>query len=122
MLIENPKGNYSFLKGIAPYSGGAVASRRFEVEHARLQAALPLHAGFAAVDKHLKAVGQLESARTQTKAAERGLLLILVVALLIEFNARARLWAPLIPVTLPTYSFSKLWMSCGWKLLCGPRI
>ena len=69
-----------------------------------------MHAGFAAVDKHLKAVGQLESARTQTKAAERGLLLILVVALLIEFNARARLWAPLIPVTLPTYSFSKFWM------------
>ena len=58
MLIENPKGNYSFLKGIAPYSGGAVASRGFEVEHARLQPALPLHVGFAAVDKHLKAVGR----------------------------------------------------------------
>jgi hypothetical protein len=58
MLIENPKGNYSFLKGIAPYSGGAIASRGFAIEHARLQPALSLHAGFAAVDKHLKALGR----------------------------------------------------------------
>src|SRR5713226_8462282 len=56
MLIENPKGNYSFLKGIAPYSGGAIASRGFAIEHATFQPALPLHAGFAAVDKHLKAL------------------------------------------------------------------
>ena len=58
MLIENPKGNYSFLKGIAPYSGGAIASRGFAIEHARLHPALPLHPGFAAVDKHLKALGR----------------------------------------------------------------
>ena len=25
MLVPNQKGNYSFLRGIAPYSGGAVA-------------------------------------------------------------------------------------------------
>src|SRR5260370_28993535 len=58
MLIENPKGNYSFVKGIAPYSGGAIASRGFAIEHARLQPALQLHAGFAAVDKHLKSLGR----------------------------------------------------------------
>jgi hypothetical protein len=58
MLIENPKGNYSFLKGISPYSAGALAARGFAIEHARLQPALPLQAGFAAVDKHLKALGR----------------------------------------------------------------
>jgi hypothetical protein len=58
MLIENPKGNYSFVKGISPYSAGVVAARGFAIEHARLQPALPLHAGFAAVDKQLKALGR----------------------------------------------------------------
>ena len=57
MLIENPKGNYSFLKGIAPYSGGVVASRGFAIEHARLQPALALRAGFAAVAGHLECPG-----------------------------------------------------------------
>src|SRR5260370_36203159 len=55
MRIENPKGNYSFLKGISPYSAGVVASRDFEIEHARFQRALPLRTGFAAVDRHLNA-------------------------------------------------------------------
>src|ERR1043166_4768128 len=58
MRIVNPKGNYSFVKGISPYSAGAVASRGFEIEHARIQPALPLRAGFAAVDRHLKALGR----------------------------------------------------------------
>ncbi len=58
MRIENPKGNYSFIKGISPYSGGVAAARGFEIEHARLQPARPLHDGFAAVDRHLKALGR----------------------------------------------------------------
>jgi hypothetical protein len=58
MQIANPKGNYSFLKGISPYSAGVAAARGFEIEHARFQPALPLRAGFAAVDKHLKAIGR----------------------------------------------------------------
>jgi hypothetical protein len=62
MLIENPKGNYSFLKGISPYSAGVVAARGFAIEHARLQPALPLRAGFAAVDKHLKALRRTRQA------------------------------------------------------------
>ena len=31
MLVENKRGNFSFLKGIAPYSAGVVAEARFEV-------------------------------------------------------------------------------------------
>src|SRR5579863_2042770 len=58
MRIENPKGNYSFIKGISPYSAGVAAARGFEIEHARLQPARPLRDGFAAVDRHLKALGR----------------------------------------------------------------
>ena len=31
MLIENPRGGFAFLRGIAPYSAGAVAMAGFEV-------------------------------------------------------------------------------------------
>jgi hypothetical protein len=62
LRIENPKGNYSFLKGISPYSAGAVASPGFAIEHARFQRALPLKAGFAAIDRHLKALGRTRHA------------------------------------------------------------
>lgn len=57
MLIENPKGHYSFVKGIAPYSAGAVASRGFEIEHARLHPMVPIRAGFDVVSAHLKSIG-----------------------------------------------------------------
>jgi len=33
-LIDNPKGNFQFLKGSGPYSSGAVASGGYEVVHA----------------------------------------------------------------------------------------
>jgi len=58
MLIENPKGNYSFMKGISPYSAGVVAASGYAIEHARLGPALPLHVGFTAVEKHLKTLGR----------------------------------------------------------------
>ena len=54
MLIENKRGNYSFLKGIGPYSGGVIASPGFEIEHVRLKPARTLHDGFAFVEAHLK--------------------------------------------------------------------
>ncbi|MEX2264707.1 MAG: hypothetical protein WD696_22325 [Bryobacteraceae bacterium] len=57
MLIENPRGKYSFLRGISPYSAGAIASPGFEIVHARLQPALPLRRGFEAVDGHLRSLG-----------------------------------------------------------------
>lgn len=58
MKIANPKGNYSFIKGISPYSAGVVAANGFAIEHARLQPALPLRAGFTAVEQHLKMLGR----------------------------------------------------------------
>jgi hypothetical protein len=58
MLVENKPGNYSFLNGIAPYSGGVVAEVGFEVVHVRLSRYLPLRAGFDAVETHLKRDGR----------------------------------------------------------------
>ena len=42
MLVKNPNGNYSFIRGIAPYSGGVVAQPGFEIVHARFQQPLVL--------------------------------------------------------------------------------
>src|SRR5271165_6524997 len=60
MRIENPKGNYSFIKDISPYSAGVTAARGFEIEHARLQPARPLRDGLAAADRHLQALCAME--------------------------------------------------------------
>src|SRR5262249_61943217 len=54
MLIENKRGNYFFLKGIAPYSAGVVAEAGFEIVHVRLRRYVPLRAGFDAVEGYLK--------------------------------------------------------------------
>lgn len=56
MLIPNPQGGYSFLKGIAPYSGGVVANAGLEIERARLARPLPIADAFARVDAHLSAL------------------------------------------------------------------
>jgi hypothetical protein len=53
MLVANPKGNYSFLRGIAPYSAGVTAHRGYEIVHARLQQPAPLAKGFEAIKQHL---------------------------------------------------------------------
>jgi hypothetical protein len=58
MLVENKRGNYAFLKGIAPYSAGVVAEAGYEVVHARFERYIPLRAGFDAVEQYLKTVGR----------------------------------------------------------------
>jgi hypothetical protein len=58
MLVENKRGNYFFLKGIAPYSAGVVAGTGFEVVHVRFARYIPLPSGFDAVEAHLKRVGR----------------------------------------------------------------
>lgn len=58
MLVENKRGNYSFLRGIAPYSAGVTAEPGFEVVHARLPRYVSLRAGFDLVEAHLKRVGR----------------------------------------------------------------
>ncbi len=54
MRIEDRAGGYSFLKGISPYSAGVIASPGFEIEHVRLERALPLERGFAAIENYLE--------------------------------------------------------------------
>jgi hypothetical protein len=58
MLTENKAGNYSFLRGIAPYSAGVIAEAGFEIVHVRLSRYVPLRAGFDAVEAHLLKAGR----------------------------------------------------------------
>lgn len=57
-LIENQKGNYSFLTGIAPYSSGVVAWPGYEVVHFTVQQPLPYRQGLDLIDRHLAAQGR----------------------------------------------------------------
>ncbi len=57
-MLTNPRGNYSFLKGIGPYSGGVVAAHGFAVEHVKLSHPVPWKVGFDHVDARLRAVGR----------------------------------------------------------------
>ena len=52
-LLDNPKGNYRFLTGIAPYSAGVVAMPGFEIVRATLQRPIPYQAGFELIAAHL---------------------------------------------------------------------
>ncbi len=55
VLVENKQGRFHFLRGIAPYSSGAVADRGFEVVHVTLSPAPPYRKGFEAIDRHFRA-------------------------------------------------------------------
>ena len=41
MLLEHPRGNYHFLRGIDPYSCGVVANPGYEIIHATLNSPFP---------------------------------------------------------------------------------
>ncbi|MDQ6706569.1 MAG: DUF1833 domain-containing protein [Acidobacteriota bacterium] len=58
MLLPNLQGNYSFLRGIDPYSAGTVAHESFEIVHVRFYQPIPLTAGFDRVKQHLAAAGR----------------------------------------------------------------
>ena len=58
MLAENKRGNYHFLKGIAPYSAGVTAQAGFEIVHVRLSRYVPLRAGFHTVEEQLRKAGR----------------------------------------------------------------
>src|SRR4029453_13586726 len=62
MLIKNPAGNYAFLKGISPYSAGAVAEKGYAIEHVRLHGLPPLRRGFEVVEGYLKSIGRPKTA------------------------------------------------------------
>jgi len=58
MLIDNPSGNYRFLKGIGPYSSGVVAMTGFEIVHVGLLQPLPLHLAFERIVQYLDQEGR----------------------------------------------------------------
>ncbi len=53
-LIQNPRGNYRFLTGIAPYSSGVAADDGFEIVHAGLAQPVSYRKGFDIIHNHLK--------------------------------------------------------------------
>ena len=58
MLIDNPSGNYKFLKGIGPYSSGVVAMPGFEIINVGLLQPLPLHLAFEHIARFLDDEGR----------------------------------------------------------------
>jgi hypothetical protein len=58
MLIENVKGNYSFIRGGGPFSSGCAAQRGFEIVHAAIVPFVPLALGFELVERNLKSSGR----------------------------------------------------------------
>jgi hypothetical protein len=58
MLVPNPPGGYSFLRGIAPYSAGVVANPAFKIERVRMATPLPLDEAFVRMDARLAALGR----------------------------------------------------------------
>jgi len=57
-LTEHPQGNYRFLPGIAPYSGGVVSSPGHEIVHVTLQQPVPYRAGLEQVAEYLPDQGR----------------------------------------------------------------
>ena len=62
MTIDNVKGNYRFLPGIAPFSSGAIAMPGHQVVHATVRQPLPWRKGFELIDAHLRAEGRPRAA------------------------------------------------------------
>ena len=58
MLLSNSRGGYSFLRGGSAYSAGVAAAPGFTIEHVRLARTVPLMAGFALVEEHVRAAGR----------------------------------------------------------------
>lgn len=55
MLIENSKGNFSFVRGFGgAFSAGAVANPGFDLVHVTFVPLAPLANGFAAIQQHLR--------------------------------------------------------------------
>src|SRR2546423_11380236 len=62
MLLTNPRGGYSFLRGISPYSAGVVAAPGFLIEQVLLNRAVPWQAAFDRVEAHLRVAGRPKQA------------------------------------------------------------
>lgn len=58
MLIDHPNGNYSFIKGIGPFSSGCKAQPGYEIVHATFHPLPTLQQGFALIANHLQNLGR----------------------------------------------------------------
>jgi hypothetical protein len=58
MLIDNTKGGFRFVKGIGPFSSGAVANPGFEIVHASAVPLIPLDDGYQVIERHLREAGR----------------------------------------------------------------
>jgi hypothetical protein len=54
MLAENVKGNYTFVRGIGPFSAAVKAQPGFEIVHARVLPHCGLSEGYARLERHLQ--------------------------------------------------------------------
>jgi hypothetical protein len=61
-LLPGPDPSYLFLPGGEPYSSGVVATPGWEVVHVTLQVPVPWRDGFAAIERHLRALGRPRTA------------------------------------------------------------
>jgi hypothetical protein len=52
-LLDNDRGGYRFLTGIAPYSSGVVAMDGYEVVHVTLRTPIAYRRGFEVIERHL---------------------------------------------------------------------
>lgn len=77
-VIVFAPGGYRYISAVFQYSGGVAAEAGFEMVRARLSKPLPIAAGFAAVETHLKAIGRPGTAfaacelRSRTPFTEQG--------------------------------------------------
>jgi hypothetical protein len=58
MLIDNPKGNFRFIRGRNPFSSGALADAGHQIVHATFAPLPPLEVGFAYIETHLRRIGR----------------------------------------------------------------
>lgn len=58
MLIENPQGNFTFIRGIGPFSAGVRSQSGFGIVHASLKPFASLKRGYDLIEQHLRAAGR----------------------------------------------------------------
>jgi hypothetical protein len=58
MLIDNPKGGFRFVKGIGPFSSGAIANDGFEIVHAQAIPLIKLDDGYGVIEKYMREAGR----------------------------------------------------------------
>lgn len=58
MIVSNPKGNYSFLRGGSAFSGAVVADEGFGIVHATLLNPIPVAEGFDFIASYLEGQGR----------------------------------------------------------------